>query len=325
MLMLSTPEQRELDQNQAEISTIIRFASQNFGFDPMRMRLTRIDNCISANANIEQLQGTAMDTAVDFARIPIDALRKSDNLLPLGKRVAHSELINAWRGAADCRNCGVRRIALFGALGEDDFNEIHRVIDDMQFTPGQRLFSEGSREEWLYTIKTGFVKLERVLPDGTRRITRVAKRGDLVGLEAFIQQPYMHHASAIGAVRVCRIPVDVIRRLEEHVPNLRQEFLERWHHALRETDDWALLLGSGTIPSRMARLLLKLAEPELNDTITLPKRSDLGAMLGVALETASRVIAQFERDGVLEHVGPRLFRINRDALQPLIRPARIAA
>ena len=264
-----------------------------------------------------------MDTAVDFARIPVAALRRADT--PPGKRVAHSEVLNAWRGAADCRACGVRRIALFGALGTQDFDAIHQVIDDMQFSSGQMLFAEGRRGDWLYTIKTGFVKLERVLPDGNRRITRVAKRGDLIGLECFIHQPYMHHASAIGAVRVCRIPVDVIRKLEEQVPNLRLEFLERWHAALRDTDEWALLLGSGTIPSRMARLLLKLAEPGLNDTITLPKRSDLGAMLGVALETASRVIAQFERDGLLEHVGPRLFRVNRAALVALLGPKLAAA
>lgn len=283
-----------------------------------------------------------MDQAVDFSRIPVTTRAPAARApgpvavpipvvpqAPAGcsaKRVAAGEVGSAWRGASDCRNCGVRRIALFGALGVDDFQEIHQVIDDMQFASGQNLFGEGQSGQYLYTVKTGFVKLERVLPDGTRRITRVARRGDLIGLEAFIQQPYMHHASAIGTVRVCRIPVDVIRNLEERIPNLRHEFLERWHRAVRETDEWALLLGSGTIPSRMARLLLRLAEPELNDTIVLPKRSDLGAMLGVALETASRVIAQFERDGLVEHVGPRLFRINRAGMQELITPApRLAA
>ena len=241
---------------------------------------------------------------------------------PIGRR----ELLGAWRGAADCRNCGVRRIALFGALAVEDFEKIHQVIDDMQYASGQNVFREGEQGQYLYTVKTGFVKLERLLPDGTRRITRVARRGDLIGLEAFISQPYMHHASAIGAVRLCRIPVELIRSLEERVPNLRQEFLERWHRALRETDEWALLLGSGAMASRMARLLLRLAEPELNDTIVLPKRSDLGAMLGVALETASRTIADFERRGLLEHVGPRLFRVNRQALQDLISPSsRLAA
>ena len=283
-----------------------------------------------------------MDQAVDFSRIPVTTRAPAARtpgpvsvpipVVPQApascatKRVAAGEVGSAWRGASDCRNCGVRRIALFGALGVDDFQEIHQVIDDMQFASGQNLFAEGQSGQYLYTVKTGFVKLERVLPDGTRRITRVARRGDLIGLEAFIQQPYMHHASAIGTVRVCRIPVEVIRNLEERIPNLRHEFLERWHRAVRETDEWALLLGSGTIPSRMARLLLRLAEPELNDTIVLPKRSDLGAMLGVALETASRVIAQFERDGLVEHVGPRLFRINRAGMQELISPApRLAA
>ena len=256
--------------------------------------------------------------------IPLANLRKTlaRTKEPAASRMAHTEVVHAWRGASDCRNCGVRRIALFGALRMEDFDNFHQVIDDMQYGSGQQLFSEGQRGEWLYTIKTGYVKLERVLPDGTRRITRVARRGDLIGLECFIHEPYMHHASAIGAVRVCRIPVDVIRKMEEQVPNLRQEFLERWHRALRDTDEWALLLGSGAIPARMARLLLKLADPELNDTITLPKRSDLGAMLGVALETASRVIAQFERDKLLEHVGPRLFRVNRPALGLVAQPER---
>ena len=271
-----------------------------------------------------------MDQAVDFSRISLKTKGGAPAALVTepacaARRVATGDLHSAWRGAADCRNCGVRRIALFGALDAADFNEIHQVIDDMQFASGESLFAEGQQGHYLYTVKTGFIKLERVLPDGTRRITRVARRGDLIGLESFIQQPYMHHASAIGTVRVCRIPVDVIRALEERVPNLRQEFLERWHRALRETDEWALLLGSGTIPSRMARLLLRLAEPDLNDTMVLPKRSDLGAMLGVALETASRVIAQFERDGLVEHVGPRLFRINREGLQALVVPTRLAA
>ncbi len=273
-----------------------------------------------------------MDQAIDLSRLPPDAVQALGGAASARlascppARIGRKELLGAWRGASDCRSCGVRRIALFGALGVEDFAQIHQVIDDMQYATGQNLFGEGEHGRYLFTVKTGFVKLERLLPDGTRRITRVVRRGDLIGLEAFISQPYMHHASAIGTVRVCRIPVELIRSLEDRVPTLRQEFLERWHHALRETDEWALLLGSGSIASRMARLLLRLAEPELNDTIVLPKRGDLGAMLGVALETASRTIADFERRGLLEHVGPRLFRVQRDALQQLVAPApRLAA
>jgi hypothetical protein len=36
------------------------------------------------------------------------------------------------------------------------------------------------------------------------------------------------------------------------------------------------------------------------------------------------VIAQFERDHLLDHVGPRLFRINRAALLQVAQPERVA-
>ncbi|MDE1977809.1 MAG: Crp/Fnr family transcriptional regulator, partial [Betaproteobacteria bacterium] len=79
--------------------------------------------------------------------IPLATLRKTlpRSKQPEANRMAHTEVVNAWRGASDCRSCGVRRIALFGALRMEDFDTFHQVIDDMQFAPGQQLFSEGQR------------------------------------------------------------------------------------------------------------------------------------------------------------------------------------
>ena len=47
---------------------------------------------------------------------------------------------SAWRGTADCRNCGIRDMVLFADLNEEDFKLIHAPIDDLIIPAGEPLF-----------------------------------------------------------------------------------------------------------------------------------------------------------------------------------------
>ncbi len=225
--------------------------------------------------------------------------------------------IKARRGISHCEQCAVRRLTIFGVLNLEELQSIDQEIDDMQYARGQVVYAEGGYGDWIYSIKTGSVKLQRQLENGQHQITQVLGRGDVIGLESLIDQPYQHTACAIDDVRTCRIPMTTIRRLEEQAPALRDEWMRRWQSALRGTEDWASLLTHGTPRIRLARLLLKLANPDLNDFVTLPKRTDMGIMLGIAMETASRIIAQFVRNGLLRYVGPRQYQIKRSVLTNL--------
>jgi len=67
-------------------------------------------------------------------------------------------------------------------------------------------------------------------------------------------------------------------------------------------------------------LLQKLAEHAGPDgPIWLPQRDEIGAMLDLTIETASRLISRFKREGVLELMSPRKARIHRPALQQALR------
>lgn len=224
------------------------------------------------------------------------------------------------RSGSRCQGCAVRNIALFSALQSADLDNLPLPIDDLQFSNGQELFQEGDRQGWLYTIKIGLVKLDRAPIDGALRVARLAQRGDLIGLEACISAPYFYRATAIGSVRVCRIGVETIRLLERDTPTLRRDLIERWCRALRDTDDFSTLLGTGTPTTRLARLLLKMADPLFGETFAMPKREDLGAMAGMRLETASRVIAALLRDGLIEKIGPRFYRLDRAAMELRLLP-----
>jgi CRP/FNR family transcriptional regulator, anaerobic regulatory protein len=207
---------------------------------------------------------------------------------------------SAFRGTADCRSCGIRDMVLFADLREEDFNLIHAPIDDLEYGPGQPLVRVGDTATSLYTLRAGMVKLVRNTVDGRQRIVRVLRSGDVIGLEALMGPVYESDAIALTGVKVCRLPLQVIQRLNRETPRLHQRLLERWHHSLREADDWLADLNFGNARQRLAGLILKMRSDQDPGLCTLFSREDMGAMLDLKLETVSRTLNAFVREGLIE-------------------------
>ena len=83
--------------------------------------------------------------------------------------------------------------------------------------------------------------------------------------------------------------------------------------ALRQADDWLTELSTGKAPQRLARLLLQLSDGD--NTVMLFSREDLGSILGITTEHASRTVAEFRRAGHLVEIGANLFRCDRRQLE----------
>ncbi len=218
---------------------------------------------------------------------------------------------SAWRGTSDCRNCGIRAVALFADLTESDFGSIHAPIDDLEYQIGAPLYQEGQRALGIFTVRTGAVKLVRVTNDGRRRILRILRPGDVAGLEALATNRYDSDAIALTQVSVCRIPLEFIHKLSQNSQPLHRSLMQKWQRALKEADDWLADLNFGSASQRVAGLVLKMRHPEDPSSCTLFSREDMGAMLDLKFETVSREIGKLIRAGILEPTDKsgRLYRI----------------
>ncbi len=218
---------------------------------------------------------------------------------------------SAWRGTADCRACGIRDMVLFADLKEEDFNLIHAPIDDLEHPPGHALVRMGETATSLYTLRVGVVKLARNTADGRQRIVRVLRAGDVIGLEALMGPTYDSDAISLTNIKVCRLPLQVIQRLNRETPRLHQRLLERWHRSLKEADDWLADLNFGTARQRVAGLILKMRSDQDASVTTLFSREDMGAMLDLKLETVSRALNAFVREGALQPLDSqgRIYRV----------------
>lgn len=218
---------------------------------------------------------------------------------------------SAWRGTADCRNCGIRDMVLFADLHEDDFKLIHAPIDDLEYPAGHALVRMGETATSLYTLRSGMIKLVRNTVDGRQRIVRVLRAGDVIGLEALMGPAYESDAIALSPTKACRIPLQVIQRLNRETPRLHQRLLEKWHRSLKEADDWLAELNFGNARQRVAGLVLKMRSAHDASVATLFSREDMGAMLDLKLETVSRTLNAFAREGLIEPLDKqgRVYRV----------------
>lgn len=225
----------------------------------------------------------------------------------------------AWDGKADCLNCSIRSSALFSGLTEDDFKLMHQPVDQLTLQQGDLLYKMNEPGHHLYTVRSGIMKLVQYLPDGTQRIVRLVCSTDVLGLEVIVGDRYEHEVVALRDTELCRYPVEAVTMLSQRNPVLHKNLMARWQRALSEADAWLTQLSTGPAKKRMAHLLLRLGEGEDKTDCILFSREDIGSMLSMTTETASRTLSEFKRSGLIKEIRHNQYSLNRLALDQLIK------
>lgn len=217
---------------------------------------------------------------------------------------------------ARCQDCEIRESALCSDMTDEEFDNFNMSFEDIQFPAGAYLFNQGEGGQYIFTIRQGMVKLSRLRQNGEQRIMRVLRPGDVGGLEVIVAKNYEYDAIALDPVLACRIPVEIIRKLDVESPRLHQKLLGKWHQTLHEADEWMAELTSGSARTRLARLLLKMRNPSQPEFSTLFSRDDVGSMLCMKMETASRTISAFQKEGMISSLDAsgRYYRVDSEAL-----------
>ncbi len=152
-------------------------------------------------------------------------------------------------------------------------------------------------------MRKGFIKLLHLNEDGTERIVRLIKQGDLFGMEALLSAPHENAAIALTPVHLCRLPASLILSLGEESPRLHRQMMKKWGEALSQSETWFSQLNTGRADLRIGRFLLALAKEENGLTRSpLFKREDMGLMMDIKLETVSRSLASLSEKNLITEV-----------------------
>lgn len=189
-----------------------------------------------------------------------------------------------------------------------------------EFPRGAHLFRTGDNPKSVYLVQSGSLKLYVLSSNGSEQIIGFRFAGDILGMEALEAPGYGCSALVLEAARIQVVPHDLLEEIWSNDPALQRELLGHIGRRVAELEEHALMLGGMDAAERLAVFLTRLSarlhgEDAAQREICLSmSRYDIGSYLGIALETVSRLLGQFENKGLIRVERRRVRIVDRDRL-----------
>lgn len=222
-----------------------------------------------------------------------------------------------------CQACVVRSRAICADLDQDEIQVLNSIGRRRNLSAGEQLLWEGAEAIIVANVVRGVLKISTQTSDGKEQILGLVYPSDFVGRPFGQITPY--GVQALTEAEVCIFQrTDFDRFAREH-PRLEHELLERTLKELDRTRRWMLLLGRMTAEQKLASFLLETAEraepigcstassPEPS-SLTLPlSRQQIADVLGLTIETVSRLFSKMKMEGLIDLQSRRQVAILRPA------------
>ncbi len=199
----------------------------------------------------------------------------------------------------------------------EDFERADIRVVERRFAAKDMIFAPGDPDDQLYFLLEGTVRLYRIYGEYKEATVALLKDGGVFGELSLEEGPWQNvFAEALTDVRVIgvrkAILAEVVKRRPEFATKLFFSFSER----LRQSDEVIESLLDRGVSARLATLLSNLGNRfgETNGTGTVLKvrltHQDLANMIVSTREAVSKVMSEFQRDGVIETRNRRII-VNR--------------
>lgn len=218
-----------------------------------------------------------------------------------------------------------KKVTLFESFSDQDLENVLSLIERMHFHKGETIFSEGDIFDRLYIVNSGSFKVYRQSKDGKEQVLYVIGDGDFIGdINLLKKDIFKFSAIALEETHLCTIKKDDFDILMRGHPNMVEKVLEYAHDRIASLEELMQTLTSNDVESRVATLLLKLAESfgiqkptgvEVQLSLT---REEMASFIGLTRETLSRKLSQLQAENYIELLdNKRILIKNMDAIQAL--------
>ena len=206
-----------------------------------------------------------------------------------------------------CEQCGIYKLCMPSGLSTGDLDALDRIIKRRRpLERGQHLYRAGEEFHSLYALRSGSLKTYVMTEDGEEHIVGIKMPGDLLGLSDINNTHYTRSAKALETCSICEIPYERFEQLAQSIPDLNHHILGTLSREIHQEQDRVTMCKKLTAEARLAGLLLMLSQRfsqrgfSANEFNLSMSRSDIANMLGLAVETISRLFSLFQEQGLLE-------------------------
>ncbi|ULB11932.1 Crp/Fnr family transcriptional regulator [Cereibacter azotoformans] len=185
----------------------------------------------------------------------------------------------------------------------------------VRLSPDEVLVAEGNDIRSVWLLESGILRVQRIGLEGRRQILNLLLPGDLLGAD--LQGRQGLSVEACTKARLLEVPMADLVQTVRHSPELRRAVHEA-NLVHLERMRWLTWMLGALKPEERICAFLALAgrplspeqQPDGSRIVTNPlSRQDLSDLLGMTVESISRIIHRLDDQGVIEILSPTRFRI----------------
>jgi CRP/FNR family transcriptional regulator len=243
----------------------------------------------------------------------MESLQRADNVYDFYRHPGRAQVA--------CSRCTLGDLCLPRSLSAEETQRFEQIVHRSRpIHSGEHLFRAGDEFQSIASVRTGCFKSYVIDHEGQEQVLGFHLPGEIIGIDAIHSRKHMANVVALDTSAVCGLAFESISSMSRHMPELQNELFRIMSLRISELESSA---GDLSADQRIALFLMSLSERfsrrgySDSEFILSMSRRDIASYLRLATETVSRVLARFQKAGVLE-VDRKQVRIrNLDALGKL--------
>ena len=207
---------------------------------------------------------------------------------------------------ASCSYCTLNELCFPRGMEMADMEKLNAVIErEKPLHKNDFLYREGDECKAIYAVRSGGIKTTVQNQNGESQIVGFHLPGELIGFDGFATDIHACSAEILETTSVCELPLTNLEALCEAIPGLQKQMRRIMGLEVNSDHDLLLLLGKMNADEKLATFLINLSnrmkqrnwkETDFNLNMS---RQDIANYLGMAVETVSRLFAQFQEKGII--------------------------
>ncbi|MFD1383971.1 fumarate/nitrate reduction transcriptional regulator Fnr [Rhodanobacter aciditrophus] len=226
---------------------------------------------------------------------------------------------------SQCQNCSLSALCLPIALADEDVNRLDQIIERKRpLKKGELLFRQGQEFDSVFAVRTGTLKTFNITNTGEEQITGFYCPSELLGLSGIDNNTYPVSAKALETTTVCEIPFAHLEQLTAQIPSLKHQIFRLMSRKICDDQQMMVLLGKKNADEKVASFLMNLSHRFKKRGYSATSfrlsmsRSEIGNYLGLAVETVSRVMTRFQKNGLIDVDGKEITIVDLPEMEKLV-------
>lgn len=230
-----------------------------------------------------------------------------------------------------CAQCNLNELCFPHGMDHEDMSKLDTIVEQRKpLHKNEYLYREGDVSKVIYAVRSGSVKTLVESPNGDEQIVGFHLPGEVLGLDGFMDDIHTCTAICLETTSVCAIPLNKLEHLCGTLPGLQHQMRRIMGKEVTEEHNMLLMLGKMSAEEKIATFLLSVSRRmverhwKATEFVLSMPRQDIANYLGLAVETVSRLFAQYQEAGIIKVDRRRISILNLQRLKEIVGECKSA-